>query len=192
MPFNFTNNKDRAFFEKIVGESIEIFGISIVYYITIFDATKDKIYQEDTRPKIGDYYYFKAYLNEIIAEDWILSRFGFNSEDFLQLYIAEKDFANKTSTIPKMGDFVTIDYMNNRLFVVTDVDKEDNVFLQKKYVYKLQLKPADVTGEEITNDKLPNYETIVDNMNDNSAITEAASAIVVEKTNDKKIFGDWD
>jgi len=193
-PFDFENNPDRTLFEGIVNESINIYGLSTIYYIVNFDESKDRILSEDSKPVISAEYPMKFYA-EVIQEDWVLTRFGFNSEDLIRLHIGKKEFEDTVGvgSTPKIGDYITIKYMNSRLFVITDIDEEDNVFLQKKFVWNITLKPADISGEELgpAITTLPDYENTKDDTNDNSTITDAISGIVVEKEDDQDIFGGW-
>ncbi len=187
--FNFTNNPDRALFEAVTREAIQIFGINIKYYITSFNESKEPIYSEDSKPLIEAEYKLKAY-TETIQEDWILTRFGLGSNDILSISIDVKEFSDSVGVDPKAGDYVWVDYMS-RLFIVTDIDKENAIFLQKKFVWEIKLKAADISGEEFLNtlNTITNYENITDNINDNSAISQAVSGIVVEKIGDESIFG---
>lgn len=190
MPFDFTNSSDRSFFESVVNEAIKVFGLNIIYYTTTFNQNKEPIYGEDSKPLISGEYKIKAY-SESIQEDWILTRFGLGSNDLMVIHIDVKEFEFAVGDFePKPGDYVWVDYMS-RLFIVTDVDKEDNIFLQKKFVYNIKMKSADISGEEIGVGltTITNYETISDNQNDNTAISQAASAVVKTKLNDSSIFG---
>lgn len=190
--FNFTNNPDRTLFESVTREAIQIFGINIKYYITSFNENKEPIFAEDSKPLIEAEYKLKAY-TQTIEEDWILTRFGLGSNDILNISIDIKEFSDSVGINPKPGDYVWIDYMS-RLFIVTDVDKENAIFLQKKFVWEIRLKAADISGEEFLDslNTITNYESIIDNINDNDAISQAVSGIVVEKTGDESIFGSFE
>ena len=193
MAFDFTNETDRLLFENVANEAIKIFGINVIYYTTTFDQTKDPIYGEDTKPLVDGEYKIKAY-TETIQEDWILSRFGMGSNDLLTINIDMKEFEYSVGDFePKPGDYVWVDYMS-RLFIVTDLDQEDNIFLQKKFVYNIRMKAADIQGEEIdiSLNTITDYEAVVDLQNDNSAITAAVSGILVDKTGDTSIFGEYE
>lgn len=189
-----TNKNDQALFAKIVQEAIQLYGINIKYYVTSFNTSKKPIFAEDTKPKIIGEYKLKAY-GEVIEEDWLLTRFGLGSNDILLLHIDIKEFTESVGDFePKSGDYIWVDYMS-RLFVITDIrKKESNIFLQKKFVYNIHMKAADISGEEILSDitTLTNYENLQDNINDNSSITIATSGTIVEKIGDRSIFGDWE
>lgn len=188
--FNFTNNLDQDLFARFAQEAIQLYGIDVEYWNVTFDTTKDKIYAEDSKPKVTAVFKLRAYA-EIIQEDFILTRFGLGSNDIysINLDVKEWDESVGSSTPPKPGDYFWIKYMN-RLFIVTDIDKENNVFLQKKFVYNIHLKAADISGEEIgANLGITNYEAVADVQNDNTAITAQTSGFVIQKTGDTSIFG---
>lgn len=190
MAFNFTNSSDRLLFEQITNEAIKIYGIDVIYYTTEFNANKEPIFSEDSKPKLTGEYKIKVY-TQAIQEDWILSRFGLGSNDLLVVNIDDTEFRYSVGDFePKAGDYIWIKYMN-RLFIVTDVDKEDAIFLEKKFLYSIKLKAADIQGEEIDTvlETITNYENLADLQNDNSAITIAASGIVKDKIGDMSIFG---
>jgi len=192
MPFNNfgDSEKDRVLFEKVSREAINLFGIKAQYLTVAFDATKEALYSEDTKPLVNGVYKIVVY-TEVIQEDWMLSRFGFQSDDLVTINISETEFTDSIGRDPQVGDYVWIDYMS-RLFAVTDVDQESNVFHQKKFIWDIHLKSADINGEELmAGVDFTNYETIVDNQNDNTTISNAASGLVIEKPNDKDIFGGW-
>ena len=197
MAFDATNTLDKTFFEGVLQESIKIFGISVEYWQTDYNQNKDRIFSDDTKPLIIAKYPMKV-MGEIIQEDWLLTRFGLGSNDFVNLQIDKKEFAEIVGkdAIPKSGDYLWIQYMN-RLFIITDVDQEEAVFLQQKFSYTLRCKAADISGEEISTTissdiTSANYEITIDNSNDNDYITQALSGVVKEKSNDRSIFGDYD
>lgn len=192
MAFNIGSDSDRTFFASVTQEAIRTFGIDIEYWTTTFDAQKDPIYDEDSKPLINGRYKLKAHTT-LIQEDTLMSRFGLSFiTDSFRISIDEKEFNESVGGTPYPGDYVWINYMN-RLYIVSNVDKEDNIFLQKKFVWNIDLKVADLAGEEVSaNLDLPDYETMLDNQNDNSAITEAISGFIKEKIGDKSIFGTYE
>jgi hypothetical protein len=187
--FNFTNPKDRALFDSVINEAIDMHGIDVEYYTATY-AEKDKIYGEDSKPLVDARYKLRAYA-ELIQEDYILTRFGLGSSDIFTIDIGISEFKACTGLEPKTGDFIWVPYME-RLFEVTDIDKENAIFLQKKFTYSIHLKTADISGEEIL-DTLPltDYENVLDAQNDNDAVSIAVSGVIVEKVGDEDPFGEW-
>lgn len=192
MPFDATNNYDKNLFASYAQEAIKIHGIDLIYLTVQFNDNKEPIYGEDTKPLITGRYKIRGYA-ELIEEDIILRRFGFGSDDTMRIQIDVKEFNEVlNNTVPKAGDFIWIEYMK-RLFVVTNVDAESAIFLQKKFIYDIDTKAADISGEELmAGVNFENYETIQDVQNDNSALISAISGVVINKTNDRSIFGDYD
>ena len=188
---NFDNSADQAFHDGLVNETISLHGIDTEYWTMTF-VEKDSIYGEDTKPTIDGRYKIQAY-TETIQENWILTRFGFDSEDLLQVQFGVTDFTENVGRDPLAGDYVWIRYMG-RLFRVTDVDKEDIIFQQNKYCWVLHLKSANISGDyqDPALNIAKNYETLVDPQNDNDAITAESSAIVMTKAGDTNPFGAWE
>ena len=133
MPFDATNNYDKNLFASYAQEAIKIHGIDLIYLTVQFNDNKEPIYGEDTKPLITGRYKIRGYA-ELIEEDIILRRFGFGSDDTMRIQIDVKEFNEVlNNTVPKAGDFIWIEYMK-RLFVVTNVDAESAIFLQKKFI----------------------------------------------------------
>ena len=91
MAFDFNNNQDRAVFEKALAESVNIYGIAVQYLVVDFDEEKDELYSEDTKPLITAKYDMQMY-GELIQEDFLLSRFGLQSDDSIELTIPKSTF----------------------------------------------------------------------------------------------------
>jgi len=184
------SERDRLLFDKVSREAISLFGIKTQYLTVKFDANKEPIYGEDTKPLINGVYKIIMY-TEVIQEDWMLSRFGFQSDDTLTVNISQTEFTDSVGRDPQDGDYVWVDYMK-RLFVVTDVDQESNIFHQRKFIWDIHLKAADINGEELMAGlDFTDYEAVVDNQNDNSAVSTAASGVVISKPDDIDPFANW-
>jgi hypothetical protein len=194
MSFNFTNTPDRAVYENTLAESIEIFGISIEYLVVEYDETKEKLYAEDSKPHTTARYLMKAQAEYLGSEDFMLTKFGLQSSDQMELVISKSKFEEIVGdgAEPKSGDRVYITYQD-RYYTVADAKEESNIFLQRKFSWMLILNPTDLIGAEVTpNIGVPDYEDEEDIFNDNDLIDELDDDIVVEKTDDVNPFGDWE
>lgn len=192
--FNFTNAKDRLLYQKVLKEEISIFGIDVEYWRVIRDSTKDDLYNEDTKPLISAKYSMKMY-GKILEETYMLSRFGIESIDEMEVTI-DRDMFEDTlgdDEVPYEGDYVYISYMD-RIFQISDVkDSDEHVFLQDKFAYKLMLRPADIAGEEVTeNIGIDDYEASLPDIDDSDLIDTLDDDVVVTKTDDTSPFGSWE
>lgn len=193
MSFNFSNNQDRAVFEKALAETVDIYGIDIQYLVVTFDHDKDPLYNEDTKPLVSAKYNMKAY-GELIQEDFLLSRFGLQSEDSIELSLSKAKFEEIVGedTYPKSGDKVIINYMNNRIFTVAEAKEEDNVFLQKKFGWRLILQAADLVGEEVTPDiGVDDIELEPPVFDDNDLIESLDDDVVVNDPEEESPWGEF-
>lgn len=193
MPFNFTNSPDRALFEEVFKEAIDIYGIEIEYWIVEFDEAKDRLYAEDTKANITENYDMMAY-GEYINEEFLLTKFGIQSSDIFEIVLSKSKFEEIAGdgAEPKSGDRVYVKYMD-RIFTVTEAKEEDNIYLQKKFSWKLVLNPSNLDGMEVTdNIGVPDIEIEEAVFDDNSLIDELDDDVVVEKTDDVSPWSDWD
>lgn len=193
MPFNFTNNSDRALFEEVFKEAVDIFGIDIEYWVVEFDETKEELYAEDSKPLITEKYDMKAY-GEYIQEEFLLTKFGLQSSDIFEIVLSKTKFEETVgdNAEPKSGDRVYVNYMD-RIFTVAEAKEEDNIYLQRKYSWKLVLNPTDFNGTEVTeNIGVPDYEEESPLFDDNDLIDELDDDVVVEKEGDTNPWGDFE
>ena len=197
MGFNFSDSCEQSMFERQFEESIQIYGIDISYWLVDHDETKDELYAEDCTPVVTEKYEMKAY-GELIQEDFILTKYGLDSDDQIELTISKKKFRELVgeAKTPESGDMVYINYME-RIFIVTEAKEEDNIFLQKKFGWKLLLNAADYSGTA-TSPALSGDDTIPDMVgelpifDDNALIDELDDDVVVEKDGDASPWGDFD
>lgn len=197
MGFDFTNTNERACFEDQFEEAISVFGIDISYWIVEHDNEKEELYAEDCTPIVTEKHDMKAY-GDLIQEDFILTKYGLDSSDQIDLTISKKKFVELVGigTYPKAGDMVYINYMD-RIFLVTEAKEEDNIFLQKKFGWKLLLTAADYSGTANSptlsgDDALPDMEAEPPVFDDNDLIDLLDAEVVVEKIGDTSPWGDFD
>jgi len=92
---------------------------------------------------------------------------------------------------PHEGDFIFLKY-SERIMQIAEVKDDANIFLENKFSYKLILRAADITGEEVTpNIGIDDLEDFAPDLDDTEIISDAADAIVVEKPDDLSPFGEW-
>lgn len=193
MAFNFSNNPDRALFEEVFKEAIDIYGIDIEYWVVEFNTEKDKLYAEDTKALVTEKYNMKAY-GTYIDEQFILSKFGIQSSDIFEIVLSKSKFEEIVGdgASPKSGDKCYVNYMD-RIFTVTETQEEENIYLQEKFSWKLVLNPSDYDGMEVTpNIGVPDMEAEDAVFDDNSIIDELEENIVVDKENDSNPWGDYE
>lgn len=193
MSFNFTNSPDRALYEQTLSESIDIFGIDIEYWVVEFDDNKDNLYREDTKPIITERHIMKAQAEYLVTEDFLLTKFGLQSNDIFEIIISKSKFEEIVGegAEPKSGDKVKILY-HDRIFTVAEAKEEDNIFLQQKFSWKLILNPANHDGIEVTDEiGVPNIEIEEPLFDDTDLIEALDDDIVVEKDGDVSPFGEW-
>ena len=194
MAFSLTSDKDRNLYAKLTAESIKIFGLNVEYWRVDRDQNKDTLYGEDTKPLISAKYDMKMY-GEVIEENWMLTRFGIETNDDMELVIDRDTFEEYLgdNEVPNSGDFVYVSYLD-RIFIISDVkDDEENVFLQNKFVWKLMLSSADLDGEEVTPDiGIDDYEDEDPVVNDATSHAVSAADFIRDKIGDTNPFGEWD
>ena len=194
MPFDFTSTNDRAVFENTLSEAIDIFGIDIEYWVVEFDETKEELYAEDSKPLITEKYSMKASAEYLASEDFMLTKFGLQSTDTMELVIPKSKFEEIVGdgAEPKSGDRIKVIYQD-RIYTVAEAKEESNIFLQKKFSWLLILNPTDFNGTEVTpNIGVPDYEDEPPIFDDNDLIDELDDDIVVEKTDDVNPWGDFE
>jgi len=220
MAFDFDNcPQDRALYQGILTEAIEIFGISIQYWRADRDPEKDLLYTEDAYPNISKKFDMKAYPGSdgvLMKEIYNFGKFGFQSPDQTDLYITRTQFESAYGeyATPRAGDFILIKYMgeditvedgtnHGRVFYISSVEQEDHIFLQHKHTYRIHLVHADsegasvnpeISGSDDPNDQLfdPNMLNVAPSGNDDSlANTPEITGILRNKTNDPNPWGEW-
>ena len=192
--WNFTSNNDRALYENTLAESISIFGLDIEYCIVNFDENKDKLYAEDSKPTITARYLMKAQSEYIQDESYMLTKFGIQTTDTMELIVSKSTFIEIVGedSFPKSGDRVRIVYLD-RWFTVASAKEDDNVFLQQKFSWKLELNPLDLIGAEVTPDiGIPDFEEMDGVFDDNDLIDSLVDGVIIEEEDDKSPWGTWE
>lgn len=199
MGFNFTNETDRKLFDSIISEQIEIYGLDIQYQVVNYDENKDKLYNEDTLPNITSVHDMKAYTTVIVNELFNFNKFGsFQSPDVVELFISQTKFKEIVGEDeePHEGDLVFIKY-TNRMWQVSSVHRENTLFLQKEFTWKLVLNAANNIGGTVNDDiiddvALSDFLSGSIDFDDNEFIDNEVDNVVVTKSGDEPIFGSFE
>lgn len=208
MAFKFNSIKEKALYQSVITEAINIAGYDCEYWRVNRDKNKDKLYSEDPYPSFVTKFPLKCQF-EVIAETYMFNKFGFQSADAMDIYISHQQFKNvmggehdpdtvQPNITPRAGDFIWIKYQN-RVYTIATVEQENNIFLQEKNTYRLHITAADVEGGTLTVETSGDEALAIDNWpkqsplewDDATANVEEISGIVTTKLDDQSPFGEW-
>lgn len=140
-------NNERELYEVLQMEAFNNYGVQMVYYPISLSA--DKLFGEQNAKMITRRFDFMSYY-ELPDEGKKVSVIGITGEDNFPVFISITHF-NYASTfdsfgtsgvydlyVPKIGDIVFSKY-NHEFYNVVMVRAEDNLFLQGKHTYTIQL-----------------------------------------------------
>ena len=163
--FQFSENSeydnDSMLFDDIQMEHNNIYGNPMIYYVTTFDTSYDKLFGEDNNRVIIRKFPVKASF-ELPKEEENYSTFGIEGLDNFRMYISKKHFeyfskydgdseatmypvysGNKISafdsTRPKVGDIIQSEH-NTMYYEIIDVGEEEEMFLQRKHSWTLTVR----------------------------------------------------
>jgi hypothetical protein len=209
MAFKFDSISEKKLYQSVITEAIKISGYDCEYWRADRDKTKDKLYSEDSHPNFVTKFPIRCQF-DVINEVYMFNKFGFQSPDAMDIYISHQQFKNamggdydpdtvQPTITPRAGDFIWVKYQN-RVYIITTVEQENNVFLQEKNTYRLHVTAADVEGGSLTEETSGDESLAIDNwpgldsleFDDNRANAEEISGVVVTKTGDSSPFGEWD
>ena len=138
--------------QDLINEQLRMYGIE-VHYLPRKYLTEKTIIREVIQSKFDDAYPIEAYIDNFEGYNdntTILSKFGIQQEQELNLIISKERFENyisplikneqniKLSTRPKEGDLIYFP-LGDRLFEIKFVEHEKPFYqLQKNYVYELR------------------------------------------------------
>jgi hypothetical protein len=147
--YNLTDNPEHCLFEQMVQESCDITGFPIEYRKLLND--NEQLFGEDPNANLSEPILTKA-MFEPSDETSILDMFGITGDDTMEIVnIPINTFTRDCSAsfnnidpdlkvIPVVGDVIKILY-SNRNYEITNISKENIIFLAKKFVYTLILRP---------------------------------------------------
>lgn len=140
-------NNERELYEVLQMESFNNYGVQMVYYPVGINS--DRVFGEQNARTILRRFDFMSYY-ELPNEGKKVSVIGITGEDNFPIYVSITHF-NYVSTFdsfgtsavyemytPKIGDIIHSKY-NNEYYNIVHVRAEDNMFLQGKHTYTIQL-----------------------------------------------------
>ena len=138
--------------QDLINEQLKIYGVEI-YYLPRQYVTKTTVIREVIESKFTDAYPIEAYVDTYEGYEGVgtlLSKFGIQELDALNLIISQERYSNyispliknipniELSTRPKEGDLIYFP-LGDRLFEIKYVEHEKPFYmLQKNYVYELR------------------------------------------------------
>ena len=152
-PFFLQGSKnEQGLVQDIINEQLRMYGVE-VYYLPRQYITEKTIIKEVIESEFNYAYPIEAYVDSYDGyggQGTILSKFGIQELDDLNLIISQERWANyisqlikdipniKLSSRPKEGDLIYFPY-GNRLFEIKYVEHEKPFYqLRKNYVYELR------------------------------------------------------
>ena len=161
--------------QSLVNEQLQMYGVE-VYYLPRTYATTNTVIREVIESEFKNAYPLEAYIDNYegyTGQGTILSKFGIENRDDLQLIISKERFENYIAPLteglpnmeltsrPKEGDLIYFP-LGDRLFEIKFVEHEQPFYqLKKTYVYELRCELFRYEDEVI--------DTGVDNIDDEIA-----------------------
>ena len=138
--------------QSLVNEQLQMYGVEVYYLPRTYASTKT-IIKEVIESEFKNAYPLEAYVDNYegyTGQGTILSKFGIENRDDLQLIISKERFENyiaplteglsnlKLTSRPKEGDLIYFP-LGDRLFEIKFVEHEQPFYqLKKTYVYELR------------------------------------------------------
>ena len=138
--------------QSLVNEQLQMYGVE-VYYLPRTYATTNSIIKEVIESEFKNAYPLEAYIDNYegyTGQGTILSKFGIENRDDLQLIISKERFENYIAPLteglsnmeltdrPKEGDLIYFP-LGDRLFEIKFVEHEQPFYqLKKTYIYELR------------------------------------------------------
>jgi len=146
------SNSEQNLVQDLINEQLRMYGVE-VYYLPRKYATKNTVIKEVIQSNFQNAYPIEAYVDNYEGyggQGTILSKFGIENRDDLQLIISKERFENYISPLtenlpnielssrPKEGDLIYFP-LGDRLFEIKFVEHEQPFYqLRKTYVYELR------------------------------------------------------
>jgi len=146
------SNTEQSLVQDLINEQLKMYGVE-VYYLPRRYVTSKTVIQEVIQSSFKDAYPIEAYVDNYegySGQGSILSKFGIENRDDLQLIISKERFENYITPLtenlpdieltsrPKEGDLIYFP-LGDRLFEIKFVEHEQPFYqLKKTYVYELK------------------------------------------------------
>ena len=146
------SSSEQNLIQSLVNEQLKMYGVE-VYYLPRRYITTNTVIKEVIQSDFTNAYPIEAYIDNYegyTGQGTILSKFGIENQDDLQLIISKERYENyitplikdvpdiELSTRPKEGDLIYFP-LGDRLFEIKFVEHEQPFYqLKKTYVYELR------------------------------------------------------
>jgi hypothetical protein len=133
---NYDNVYEQNLIDDLVIESIQIYGIDVIYLSRTLEGV-DRILNEDDMPLYENYYEFETYVRNVDSfegEGDFLSKFGLQIRDQMTLTVAIRTFErfvtrnDQEKIRPLEGDIIWL-HLNQKMYEIKYVEHE-SVFYQ--------------------------------------------------------------
>jgi hypothetical protein len=191
------DNCEHNLFESQICEVNDISGFPIEYRLLL--PKDDYLWGEDPNANLS----YPSYTKVIYApetETNLLDMFGLTADDTLQyMFIPKAVFRRdlgmvftdvispSAAIIPRMGDVVKTIW-NDRNYEVVNVSEEDDIFLAKKFVYSLILRPFRYSEQSVQH-RIVHSGLPTDPF---ASIVQGPSGDIIQNNYATELFGDND
>lgn len=154
--FNNDNNFDQDLYNGFIRESIEMYGVDVIFYpIWEYDTEDDVFWGEDDIPRYRKGFSVKAYYEMPEDDTIVFDKLPVRYDENFEIKVSKDAFhAALPKSLkeydlqgPKEGDWIGTTYGEERNYVVTSVN-EDWLFGQYQS-YSIMVEPRRYAGEDI-------------------------------------------
>lgn len=184
---NYDNTYEQNLVDDLVIESIQIYGVDIIYITRSLEEGTDEILNENDLSIFNQTFDFEAYVKNVDGfegEGDFLSKFGLQIRDSVTFSVANRTFERfvtkdkQSITRPKEGDLIYFP-LNEKMFKIMHVEHE-SIFYQmgSLQLYDLKCELFEYSGERFQTGR-ENIDTFFSEADEN---IEAATTL--EKVQD--------
>lgn len=215
MPNQFFQEEDTEYdvesnlFSLLATESINMHGVPMVYYITSFNTSYDKLLGEDNNRNITRNFDMMA-VYELPNEEEIWNTWGIEGIDNFHIEISMRHFETASqynpsgtrkvyqSYTPKEGDVLKAKY-NDYFYEIVTVKKTKGQFLSRQHLWDIIVKPKrdehmSVSATIPANDDIRQIEAIFDVFNVSATIENEKPGKLYDNSGNQQsdsLFGNW-
>lgn len=184
---NYDNTYEQNLVDDLVIESIQIYGVDVIYITRSLEEGTDEILNENDLSIFNQTFDFEAYVKNVDGfegEGDFLSKFGLQIRDSVTFSVANRTFERfvtkdkQSITRPKEGDLIYFP-LNEKMFKIMHVEHE-SIFYQmgSLQLYDLKCELFEYSGERFQTGR-ENIDTFFSEADEN---IEAATTL--EKVQD--------
>lgn len=145
------NANEQALVDKFVEESIQMFGLDVVYLPRTLQK-EDTLFHEDILSSFTQTFTIEGYiesLDQFGGEGDMISQFGMKINDQLNLMFAQNRFNTVVGHSPKEGDLVYFP-LSKTVWEIKFTENEEQFYpLGTLPAYKVKLELFDYSGEDL-------------------------------------------